>query len=191
NGKIDLGDGFRIEPPKLFDERLVPLSKRVAWKLNGNILSLTFDDAGLQLPYIIDPDATAPDIAFVQWSESSPYAHYDSTQDINLLWFNPNETGSATARVTASDAETGVQYVTWPSGPAGWNPAGGNDSSATDANGIQATYYDNAQANSYPGSNFTGTSFSRIDPNVDFDWGAGTPYAALGNQTFSIIWTGK
>ena len=49
--------------------------------------------------------------------------------------------------------------------------------------GLSATYYDNI--------NFTGTTVSRIDPTVNFNWGAGSPAAGIGIDTFSVRWTGE
>ena len=49
--------------------------------------------------------------------------------------------------------------------------------------GLAGTYYDNAD--------FTGTSISRIDSAVSFDWKNGSPDAVIGNDTFSARWTGQ
>jgi glucose/arabinose dehydrogenase len=49
--------------------------------------------------------------------------------------------------------------------------------------GLSAVYYDN--------QNFTGTSIARVDPTVNFDWGAGAPVAGIGADTFSVRWTGQ
>ncbi|MBC7462131.1 MAG: hypothetical protein H7287_12280, partial [Thermoleophilia bacterium] len=191
NGTVDLGGGYKLQPPKLLGADLAPLTKHVAWNLTGDVLSLSFDDSGLAVPYVIDPDATPPLTNFVQWSESSPYAYYNPLVDLTKLWFNPGFTGSAIASVNATDPDTGVSFVTWPTGPTGWTPPGGNDSAALDAPGLFATYWDNSQMNTYPGTNFTGPSYTRTDADINFNWGAGTPYAALGVDTFSIRWTGK
>jgi hypothetical protein len=193
DGRIDLGGGWHIEPPKLLGADLAPLGQQVKWTLRGDVLSLRFDDSRLALPYIIDPDATPPIASFVQWAEGTnpQFQHYNPANSIQKLWYNPNESGNAVATINATDPESAVQHVTWPNPPAGWTPAGGNDSSATSASGLVATYWDNSQLNTYPGTNFTGLNFTRLDPNVDFDWGSGTPYAALGVDTFSVRWTGK
>jgi len=50
-------------------------------------------------------------------------------------------------------------------------------------NGLSATYYDNI--------NLTGTTVSRIDPTIDFDWGGGSPDSAIDSNTFSVRWMGK
>jgi hypothetical protein len=48
--------------------------------------------------------------------------------------------------------------------------------------GLQATYYNN--------SNFTGSTVSRIDPRINFQWGASSPDYNIDNDTFSARWTG-
>jgi hypothetical protein len=48
--------------------------------------------------------------------------------------------------------------------------------------GLAATYFDNI--------NFTGTTVHRVDPTINFDWGAGSPDPAIGPDTFSARWTG-
>ena len=49
--------------------------------------------------------------------------------------------------------------------------------------GLKVTYYNNAD--------LTGSTVSRIDPNVNFAWGNGTPDGAIGPDTFSARWTGQ
>ena len=51
-----------------------------------------------------------------------------------------------------------------------------------DGNGLAATYFDNPD--------LTGVTESRIDPTVDFNWGARAPDTALGHTGFSARWTG-
>ncbi len=48
--------------------------------------------------------------------------------------------------------------------------------------GLSATYFDNRD--------FTGASVARIDRSVWFDWGGGSPAAAIGADTFSARWNG-
>jgi hypothetical protein len=50
------------------------------------------------------------------------------------------------------------------------------------ANGLTGVYYDNMD--------FTGTTLTRVDPNVNFDWGGGSPDPSMGVDTFSVRWTG-
>jgi glucose/arabinose dehydrogenase len=51
------------------------------------------------------------------------------------------------------------------------------------ARGLSATYWNNI--------NFTGSTVTRIDPTVDFNWGTGSPSPSLGVNTFSARWTGR
>src|SRR4051794_12727401 len=49
--------------------------------------------------------------------------------------------------------------------------------------GLRANYFDNA--------NFTGTSLTRVDPHVSFNWAAGSPDAKIAADTFAARWTGQ
>lgn len=48
--------------------------------------------------------------------------------------------------------------------------------------GLQARYYDT--------KNFNDLKLTRVDPTVDFDFGAGSPDPSINADTFSIRWTG-
>jgi hypothetical protein len=48
--------------------------------------------------------------------------------------------------------------------------------------GLSAQYFDNA--------NFTKLKVSRTDPQINFDWGTGSPAASIGADSFSARWTG-
>ena len=79
-------------------------------------------------------------------------------------------------------------------GPGGNNVVTGNGTSDDHAdwadakltvatgNGLSATYYNNAD--------LTGTSVSRIDPAVNFNWQQASPVAGIAAGTFSARWTG-
>ena len=49
--------------------------------------------------------------------------------------------------------------------------------------GLSATYYNN--------SDLTGSTVTRIDPTIDFNWGSGSPSPSIGANTFSARWTGQ
>jgi hypothetical protein len=49
--------------------------------------------------------------------------------------------------------------------------------------GLSVTYYNNID--------FTGTAVPRVDPMIDFTWGAGSPDPAIGVDTFSARWVGQ
>ena len=50
-------------------------------------------------------------------------------------------------------------------------------------NGLQAQYYD--------ASDLTVAALVRVDSEVNFDWGSGSPDAALGADSFSVRWSGS
>ena len=52
-----------------------------------------------------------------------------------------------------------------------------------DGTGLRGLYYDN--------SDFTSLKVSRVDTNVDLDWGTGSPGPALGTDQFSVRWLGQ
>ncbi len=58
-----------------------------------------------------------------------------------------------------------------------------DDATSTPTNGLNAKYYDNTSWSGTP-------NISRIDPTVDWDWGNGNPGGGLGNNNFSVTWTG-
>jgi glucose/arabinose dehydrogenase len=51
------------------------------------------------------------------------------------------------------------------------------------ATGLKAEYYDNID--------FTNLKLTRTDDTVNFDWGSGSPNAAIGADTFSVVWSGQ
>ncbi|HVW29133.1 MAG TPA: PA14 domain-containing protein [Polyangiaceae bacterium] len=54
---------------------------------------------------------------------------------------------------------------------------------ASCSNGLTVTYYDNID--------YTGPTVNRIDPNINFDWGTGSPDSTISNTTYSARWTGQ
>ena len=52
----------------------------------------------------------------------------------------------------------------------------------TTANGLRGDYYDN--------KDFTNLIFTRFDPQINFDFGSGSPDDRIGSNNFSIRWTG-
>lgn len=59
----------------------------------------------------------------------------------------------------------------------------GSASGGGSGTGLSATYYDNRD--------FTGTTKTRTDATVNFDWGGGSPDPVIGTDTFSARWTGE
>ena len=69
---------------------------------------------------------------------------------------------------------------------------GGGASGGT-GTGLIGQYYNVPSNSSYPLANpFTSNPvLTRIDTNVDFGWGGGSPNAAVTSDNFSVRWTGK
>lgn len=51
--------------------------------------------------------------------------------------------------------------------------------------GLHATYRTSADALNGP------IAFERVDPEVDFDWGTGSPGVGVADDNFSVRWTGQ
>jgi glucose/arabinose dehydrogenase len=87
------------------------------------------------------------------------------------------------------------EFVSWSDGGAAthsFNTPGSNTtytatfrvaSSPPTGNGLSATYWDN--------QDFTGTTVTRIDPTINFDWEYGSPAAGIDINSFSVRWTGQ
>src|SRR2546427_4972995 len=54
---------------------------------------------------------------------------------------------------------------------------------AIPVNAFRGNYFDNAD--------LTNLKFNRTDPNIDFDWGLGSPDPRIEPDTFSVRWTGN
>ncbi len=50
---------------------------------------------------------------------------------------------------------------------------------------------DGLRANYFNGKNFETPVYTRVDPKIDFSWGAGSPNAAVNADAFSARWTGQ
>ena len=62
-------------------------------------------------------------------------------------------------------------------------PSAEVSATAGSGDGLLGTYY--------AGLNFTGTSIQRVDPQVNFDWGTGSPMTGIPVDKFSVVWTGN
>ncbi len=98
------------------------------------------------------------------------------------------------APATQVSGSTTYEFVSWSDGGAAVHnvttPAANTTYTATyravtggAGNGLSVTYFNNVD--------FTGTTVTGVDPTVDFSWGAGSPAAAIANDTFSARWTGQ
>ena len=95
-----------------------------------------------------------------------------------------------------NDFGTGEDYAQINFGPnRQWNDLGaaatrrgiieikGNPVEAGDGNGLLGEYFNNID--------FTSKTLNRTDSTVNFDWNTGSPSSAIGNDTFSVRWSGR
>ena len=84
---------------------------------------------------------------------------------------------------TSLTNDTTYYYVVRAVNPTGQSPDSAEVSVTPILLGLKGDYYNNMD--------FTGFVLSRVDPGVNFDWGNGSPDAAIGVDTFSVRWTGQ
>ncbi len=112
--------------------------------------------------------------------ESGPMTGASATKSVDL-----DITGMSELWLVVTDAGDGRSYD-----HADWAnirlvPAGTTEPAAVPSggHGLIATYFDNAD--------FTGTSVTRADAALDFDWGMGSPIAGISPDSFSVRWQGQ
>ncbi|MDQ3814259.1 MAG: PA14 domain-containing protein, partial [Armatimonadota bacterium] len=118
------------------------------------------------------------------------------TAPLSYLWQRNgvNISGATAANYTISSvttADNGAQFRALVSNSAG--QAISNVATLTvtssqppvvgNGTGLTGTYYNN--------QDFTGTTVTRVDPRVQFDWGTASPAPSLDADTFSVRWTGQ
>ncbi|MCW2921693.1 MAG: hypothetical protein JWL76_1567 [Thermoleophilia bacterium] len=84
--------------------------KDLEWKLDGDLLSVTIDDRGIALPYVLDPASSYP-----QWLYPSP-AYVPGSGTVNGLFGTPPgglDTGTSIGDV---DEPVGSEYMFWSNG---------------------------------------------------------------------------
>ncbi|WCK57683.1 glycine-rich protein (plasmid) [Aneurinibacillus sp. Ricciae_BoGa-3] len=82
--------------------------------------------------------------------------------------------GNVTLHATASDNQSGIKRVLIPDGA---------------THGLRGEYY--AEPTPVPSPTIRGTKkFERIDPQVNMNWGAGSPDSSLPSDGFNVVWTG-
>ena len=102
----------------------------------------------------------------------------DANGEVQWKYFGGGNVGTDFIMARAYDAATRSQMGAsatkdWQAPPA---PVGNGD-------GLLGVYYDNID--------FTGPTVTRIDPQIAFDWGDGSPDSTIGPDTFSVRWTGE
>ncbi|MBE9028497.1 DUF4347 domain-containing protein [filamentous cyanobacterium LEGE 11480] len=104
----------------------------------------------------------------------------DQKYDIVLEYYENG--GGADAKLEWSSASQARQVVPTSQLYAGAAPPPPPPPTGS-GDGLTGTYYDNI--------NFTNEVLSRVDNTVSFDWGTGSPASNIGNDTFSVVWTGQ
>jgi hypothetical protein len=100
--------------------------------------------------------------------------------DIKMEYYEKG--GAASAKLAWSSAQQAKQVIPTSQLYATGGNTGGGGSNGT-GDGLTGSYFDN--------KDFTGTTFNRVDPKVDFNWGYGSPDARIAPDTFSVRWTGQ
>jgi glucose/arabinose dehydrogenase len=157
-------------------------------------------NAGGQVPTVATAAAVTPNPVVTGSTANVSVLGADDGGEANLTYtwstignppapvsFSPNGTNAAknaVASFSANGAYTLAVIIRDAGGQAVISTTTVTVSSIADGNGdgLAATYFNNI--------NFTGTTVTRIDPTIDFTWGAGSPDPAIAPDTFSARWTG-
>src|SRR5262249_37962148 len=189
------------------DQTRAAITRLSDLSFTGNTITLTVPMESVSL-FLLAPASSAPA------APSNLSGAAVSASQINLSWADnsANESGFVVERATNSTftaglttANVGANVTSYSAtglaaGTTYWfrvraTNAGGasansNVASATTqtvstgtGTGLAATYFDNMD--------FTGTTVSRTDPTVNFNWGSGSPSPSIGPDTFSARWTGQ
>jgi len=95
------------------------------------------------------------------------YANAGPTTQIKLLWTGPGIAKAVLPRAVVHPA---------PSGP-------GHAAELVGRQGLLGTYYSSAE--------WSGNTFTRIDPTVNFDWPERDPAPGISRTNFSVRWNGR
>jgi glucose/arabinose dehydrogenase len=134
-------------------------------------LTLATQPAGLQVTLDGQPTSTPLSVQGVVGIQRTLGAPSPQTQGSTTYTFASWSDGGAATHTIASPAANTTYTATF---QVATPPPGV---------GLLGTYYNN--------QNFTGTQVTRVDPTVNFDWGAGSPIAGIGANTFSVRWRGQ
>ncbi len=134
-------------------------------------LTVATAPTGLQVRIDGQPTATPTTFSAVVGIQRTLEAISPQTLGGTTYTFAGWSDGGAAAHTISTPASNTTYNATFTAIPSGTG------------NGLSGVYYDN--------QNFTGTSVTRVDPTVNFDFGSGAPVAGIGPDTFSVRWTGQ
>ncbi len=134
--------------------------------------------AAFTAPASVTITATASDsdgtVTKVEFYDGTTLLGSDTTSPYAYTWAN---VAAGTYNLSAKATDNAGSVTTSAARTITVQAAGGAGT------GLPAVYYDNGD--------FTGTSISRTDATVNFDWGTGGPATAIGADTFSVRWSGQ
>ncbi len=120
-----------------------------------------------------------------EYVETNAVAHFKAGERHNLKLEYMDSSGNARARLSWSTPAKAKAII-----PQDRLYAASFDtnhqadaSGLAGAQGLLATYYDN--------SDFTGNSFTRIDPEINFEWKGEPPAPGMPTNNFSVRWSGN
>ena len=136
----------------------------------------TYSDDGVRV--FINDQLVINDWTVHPPKKNSYYANFEAnkTYKIKVEYYN-NYVG-ASIKLAWNNAGLNEQII-----PSSAVTPDTNTQSASAVPGFSATYF-----NSY---DLTGTSYTKTDPTINFDWGSGSPSPTLANNKFSARWTGN
>lgn len=197
-GKIRLIAGQKVDIRMDYYENTVDSVVKLFWSSNSQLKQiipksqLFSDKADIQVPTIpsrLTASAKSAIQINLSWHASTDnigIAGYKIFRDGVQIGIATNNTQYIDTGLTAG---TKYLYSVSAYDTTGNNSAQSNVISAVtsalagNGNGILGEYYDN--------KDFTNLKFTRVDPNIDFNWGKGSPNPSIGNETFSVRWTAQ
>jgi glucose/arabinose dehydrogenase len=126
----------------------------------------------------IEVHVDAPDGNLISTAIVEPTGAWQTYRDVTTTILDPGGTHELFFVFLRNPGDVGLFNVNWMD----FHGAGISVVSPGAPDGLQATYYDNAD--------LTRPSVTRKDPMINFNWGEGPPDPAIGNDTFSVRWTG-
>lgn len=86
------------------------------------------------------------------------------------------------SRVTVGDMDEGINTIEVVAKDPSGNDRRASTTPALAGPGLRAQYHDT--------NDFRTTKVTRVDPQINFNWGTGAPDFSMGTDTFSVRWTG-
>jgi hypothetical protein len=139
-------------------------------------------------PSTFTASATSASSVVLNWSAVSGATSYTlerrvGTGSYSVLATNLTALTYTDNTVTASTTYTYRVRAVNAAGSSGGVEQQVTTTAASSGSGLTGRYFDNID--------FTGTTFTRTDATINFNWGTGSPDPRIGPDTFSARWTGQ